>query len=167
MQLTSLNTIHYVLQQNWRGEFSVLEKILVDNNFSVEVIDKNQPRNTILKIITSEKSFIFKQPKYITSGATWLINSEAKFYENFGQNLANSKFDFNYHVLVLDFLEHYNIPKLDTNENLKKVQNDLSKLLAVFHNNFSISNNKVNRFIRNNSLYSSSVYSNFYNIFIL
>lgn len=165
MIITKLNLIHYIFQQNWKDDFTILNNI-IDNRQSYEVrgIDDLNLRNSLIKIMVNNECFIFKQPKYLMNGATWLINSEAKFYQEFGQSFTKSVFDDKNYILVLGYLDEYNVTAFSKDENVRvKKIDELSKLLSDFHLRFAIKDKKVKTFIRKNFLTKSSVYISFFN----
>lgn len=157
MILTTQNIVHYILQRTWFKRFIKLEffqesEKLNEIEFS-KLFDAN-PRNNIFRCkISNETAFIFKQPKYLTSGTTWMIYKENLFYQYFqrkNKSLLPSFywFDSHYHILILPYLLPLKLPqfqKLDEGNRhvgIHTFSKNIAESLARFHSRFKITNSE-------------------------
>lgn len=171
MLLTAYNLPNYILQKSADKKFYMLSNIFsADSNCLIENVDENNPRNTLLKYTADEHSFVFKQPKFLTSGGTWLITNEYLFYKAFPSLQVKAQrysFDQHYKVLVLPYL--YSLPALDEvincSDRLQKYAQQAANALALLHLSLHTENNPAARkYAQANCTYSGSTYGNFINI---
>lgn len=142
MILTAYNLQNYILQRNFYGFLGDIENIL-ESDFSkitFQNIDSSSPRNTLLLCeINGGGKFVFKQPKFLTNGATWYIIKESKFYQNFVNNekiyITNSYwFDDNYNILILPYFERFELKlPLEVQKEIIQLPKFLGEELASFH----------------------------------
>lgn len=168
MLLTAYNLPNYILQKSADKRFSALSNFFSSDNLClIENIDKNNPRNILLKCTAGEQSFVFKQPKYLTNGGTWLITNEYLFYEAFPKLKVKAQqysFDEHYKVLVLPYL--HSLTAFDDIISyaikLQSYANQAASSLALFHQSLDTKANLgVKKFVQNNCAYSVSIYANF------
>lgn len=146
MLLSTYNLIGYILQRTWSDDFEELEFFQNHSKFSnVEITELNveNPRNNLFKFRVNDSIFVFKQPKFLTSGSTWLIYKEFQFYEEFedARNFLPSFFEFDkdYNILLMPFLQNLEIPNLLDGNNeviadeIKDFAINLGKKVAEFH----------------------------------
>lgn len=168
MLLTAYNLPNYILQKSADKRFSALSNFFSSGNSClIENIDENNPRNILLKCTTGQQSFVFKQPKYLTNGGTWLITNEYLFYEAFPKLKVKAQqysFDEHYKVLVLPYL--HSLTALDEvigcATKLQTYARQAATSLALLHQSLNIKDNpNVKKFVQANCAYSVSSYGNF------
>lgn len=173
MLLTAYNLPGYLLQKNCYSGFSALSNIISGNGeFLIEQLDTNNPRNTLLKCTLDEHSFVFKQPKFVTSGGILPILNEYLFYNSFpGLVVKTSQFSFDaqYHILLLPYLQ--SLPELteviSCSSNLEIYASKAAHSLALFHQYLKTDNNPaVKVFVQNNCFNSISYYQSFINLLL-
>lgn len=171
MLLTACNLPNYILQKRADKKFYMLSNIFsAGNTCLIENIDENNPRNTLLKYTTGHQSFVFKQPRFLTNGGTWLISNEYHFYKSFPDLPVKSRqysFDEHYKVLVMPYL--YSLPTFDDvigcSSELQAYAQQTACSLALLHHSLDRANNPaVRKYIQANCSYSASTYGNFISI---
>lgn len=153
MLLNTQNLVAYILQRTWFERFSDLEFFQKETNLvDIEIagLYVDNPRNNIFQCaISKEKAFIFKQPKFLTSGSTWLIYKENQFYQSFQRQYHTimpsfSWFDRHYHILVMPYLKPLQMPLFKRNEEvenrkqLHQFATQIAKNLSGFHQNLKL-----------------------------
>lgn len=168
MLLTAYNLPDYILQKSADKKFYMLSNIFsVYKPCFIENIDESNPRNILLKYTTNEKSFVFKQPKFLTNGGTWLISNEYYFYKSFPNLPVISQqfsFDEHYKILVLPYL--HSLPALgeviNCSASLQNYAKQTAESLASLHLSLDReATPAVKRFVKANCSYSISTYGNF------
>ncbi len=171
MLLTAYNLPSYILQKSADKRFYMLSNIFSpDNACLIENIDENNPRNTLLKYSTGNQSIVFKQPKFLTNGGTWLISNEYHFYKAFPNLPVKSQqysFDEHYNVLVMPYL--YSLTALEEviscSSKLQTYAFQAASSLALLHQSLHRENNPaVRKYMQANCSYSVSTYGNFISI---
>jgi thiamine kinase-like enzyme len=168
MLLTAYNLPDYILQKSADKKFYMLSNIFsVYKPCYIENIDENNPRNTLLKYTTNEKSFVFKQPKFLTNGGTLLISNEYHFYKSFPNLQVKSQqfsYDEQYKILVLPYL--YSLPGLseviNRSTDLQNYAQQAAESLALLH--LSLDREvipAVKKFTKGTYSYAISTYGNF------
>lgn len=85
MILSTYNLLNYVLLRKWKNAFSdsFIPQYITSGEVQMQDIAPNNPRNIILRLEINKVAYVFKQPKSLTSGATWSIFKENQFYDKF------------------------------------------------------------------------------------
>ena len=173
MLLSAYNLAGYLLHKSNRSGFSALSNILSGNGvFLIEHLDAHNPRNTLIKCTVDNQAFVFKQPKFVTSGGTLPILNEYQFYNSFaGLQVVSERFSFDtqYHILLLPYLQ--NLPELNEvvscSSKLEAYARQAAHSLALWHQSLQIDNNPaVKVFIQSNCFNTVSYYQSFINLML-
>lgn len=179
MILSTYNLLNYVLLRKWENTFSdsFIPQYITSGEIQMQDIAPNNPRNIILKLEINKVAYVFKQPKSLTSGATWFIFKENQFYDKFKTYLdffLPSKFDFdeNNSILILPCMSHLEIPIFQgkiSSESDKIIQlfaEETGEFIGGFHKKLKIDRqlkNEAYKFIRDNISPFYSSYRMFFN----